>query len=618
MRAGNQTKAIPPEGDTVPPSAGARGSDGFRWVYRRLRLQTRHYVTGALAAAGASAAAMADPFLLQWLTDQAIAYRSGPLLLAGAAGLFGASVLRQGLTAISTLSNFRAANGFSLRLRRDAIRHVGRLGADYHSRVSAGHNQFLVERDVELLTDSLHRGMAQIIGLVTSVGFAALAVYHFEFRLLIAVIPLNLALLLLKRRFGPALNDAAAATQTSAAGASATLQDHLSAITQLQLLPGLWWRERTVVGASVAYTRAAAHKQKTELLFGAGAGLVTATGLCSLIVIAGPRLVSGEMTAGAFLATYLCLGQLLAPALIWSDLVNRLTQTRTILARVHAFLAEPIYPPDSSNPQSVSRPIAVTIEDLSFAFPMMRLGVPMEARKAEPAEVGNKGGPTPLGGLRPAFALRIDSLTIRPGEILAIVGPSGSGKSTLARLLLRQFDPQNGIIRYNGTAVRDLCLHDLRSAISYCPQSPLFFSGTLQQNLCAARPGATSEDLWAVLRLAAIEQMVAGLELGLDAPIGPAAGRFSAGERQRLALARALLQDAAILILDESTSALDPVTETQVMVNLRASLGAKACIFITHRTSPLEYADRMITIRDGQVEATKVSSHFLSGKYPVS
>ena len=557
-----QMRPLPKEPSPTAPSP-------FAWVLRRLRLHTRHYLTGALAAAGTSAAAMADPFILQWLTDHAIAYRSAPLLFAGAAGLFAASALRQGLNAVSTLANFRAANGFSLRLRRDAIRHAGRLGADYHSRVTPGHNQFLVERDVELLTESLHRGISQVIALFTSVAFAALAVYHFESRLLIAAIPLNLALLALKHRFGPALNDAAAATQSTAASASATLQDHLNAITQLQLLPGLLWRERAVLSASVAYTRTAAHKQKTELLFGAGAGLVTATGLCSLIVIAGPRLVSGDMTAGAFLATYLCMGQLFAPALLWSDLVNRLTQTRTILARVHAFLAEPVNPSDSPNPQPITPPIAIAITNISFAFPSA------------------------------APILQIDSLTLNPGEILAVIGPSGSGKTTLGRLLLRQFDPQRGAIRYNGARLPDLHLRSLRGAIAFCPQAPLFFSGTLRDNLRAARPGATSSEIWDALRLAALHTVVAALELGLDEPIGPAAGRLSAGERQRLALARALLQDSAILILDEATSALDPVTEILVMDNLRENLGNKACLFITHRTVPLEYADRVVTIRDG-------------------
>jgi ABC-type multidrug transport system fused ATPase/permease subunit len=207
-------------------------------VLRRVRLHWRHYLTGALAAAGTSAAAMADPLLLQSLTDHAIAQRSGSLLLAGAAGLFAAAALRQGLNAVSTRASFRAAPGFSLRLRRHTFRHSGLLGAAYHARVTPGHNQFLVERDGERLTDSLHRGMSQVIVWITSIGFATMAVFHFEWRLLLAAIPLHLALLALKHRYGPELNEAAAAAQSTAASASATLQDHLNAITQLQLLPG--------------------------------------------------------------------------------------------------------------------------------------------------------------------------------------------------------------------------------------------------------------------------------------------------------------------------------------------------------------------------------------------
>jgi len=206
-------------------------------------------------------------------------------------------------------------------------------------------------------------------------------------------------------------------------------------------------------------------------------------------------------------------------------------------------------------------------------------------------------------GFQPAAPiLRIDSLTLNSGEILAVIGPSGSGKTTLGRLLLRQFDPQHGSIRYNGVRLPELHLRSLRGAIAFCPQAPLFFSGTLRDNLRTARPGATSNEIWDALRLAALQPVVAALELGLDEPIGPTAGRLSAGERQRLALARALLQDAAILILDEATSALDPATEMQVMDNLRENLGNKACLFITHRTAPLAYANRVIAIRDGCIE----------------
>jgi len=266
------------------------------------------------------------------------------------------------------------------------------------------------------------------------------------------------------------------------------------------------------------------------------------------------------------------MGQLFAPALLWSDLVNRLTQTRTVLTRVHTFLAEPVTPSESPNPQPLTPPIAIAVTDISFAF--------------QPA----------------ATILQIDSLTLNPGEILAVIGPSGSGKTTLGRLLLRQFDPQRGAIRYNGVRLPELHLGSLRGAIAFCQQAPLFFSGTLRDNLRAARPAANSSEIWEALRLAALHRVVTSLELGLDETIGPAAGRLSAGERQRLALARALLQDASVLILDEATSALDPATETQVMDNLRENLGSKACLFITHRTAPLAYADRVIAIRDGCIE----------------
>ena len=154
----------------------------------------------------------------------------------------------------------------------------------------------------------------------------------------------------------------------------------------------------------------------------------------------------------------------------------------------------------------------------------------------------------------------------------------------------------------------------MRGVIAFCPQSPLFFSGTIRDNLRTAGPGATSSEIWDAPRLAALDHVPGAMKSGLDAPMGPAAGRLSAGERQRLALARALPQDAAILILDEATSALDPATEARVMDNLRESLGSKACIFITHRTAPLEYAEGVIAIRGGRLEP--VSSSGRNRRFP--
>jgi ABC-type bacteriocin/lantibiotic exporter with double-glycine peptidase domain len=246
------------------------------------------------------------------------------------------------------------------------------------------------------------------------------------------------------------------------------------------------------------------------------------------------------------------------------------TATRSGLAREQRFLAETVVPADSAERQPVPGVVAITMADLSFAFP--------------PA----------------APVLRIDSLILNRGEMVAVIGPSGGGKTTLGRLL-RQFDPQEGTIRYNGHRLGKSRLCSLREAIAFCPQARLFFSGSVRDNLRTARPGASSDKIWEALRLAAVDRVVAGLERGLEEPMGPGSGRFSAGERQRLALARAVLQDAAVLILDEATSALDPATEVRVMENLRGSLGNKACLFITHRTALLRYEDRVVGVRDGRL-----------------
>ena len=195
------------------------------------------------------------------------------------------------------------------------------------------------------------------------------------------------------------------------------------------------------------------------------------------------------------------------------------------------------------------------------------------------------------------------SFTAEPGTITAIVGPSGSGKSTLMSLLLRLFDPDQGAISIDGTDLRDFRVDSLRQNIAIALQENVLFGMTVRQNICYAVPDAGTAQIEEALRIACFDDAVAELPDGLDTLLGDRGGRLSTGQRQRISIARAVVRETPILILDEPTAALDAETEREVLTNLHAwaTAGARAIFLITHRISTIRQADNIVFLDSGHV-----------------
>ena len=197
--------------------------------------------------------------------------------------------------------------------------------------------------------------------------------------------------------------------------------------------------------------------------------------------------------------------------------------------------------------------------------------------------------------------LRGISLNIEAGEVVAIVGGTGAGKSTLAGLVPRLFDPTSGRVLIDGHHLRDVTLASLRSQVSLVLQESFLFPITVAANIAYGRPDATHEQIEDAARAANAHDFVSRLPQGYETVIGERGSTFSGGERQRLSIARALLRDAPILILDEPTRALDTATEADVMVALRRLMGGRTTLLIAHRLSTVRNADRIIVLEHGRV-----------------
>ena len=193
------------------------------------------------------------------------------------------------------------------------------------------------------------------------------------------------------------------------------------------------------------------------------------------------------------------------------------------------------------------------------------------------------------------------SFSVSPGTVTAIVGPTGSGKSSLMSLISRLFDPDSGSVSIDGIDIRDLDLDSLRTNVSVALQENVLFGISLRDNIRYAVPDASDDQLMDAVRVACVEEYIAGLPEGLDTVLSDRGGKLSTGQRQRLSIARALVKGAPILILDEPTAALDAATEHRVLERLADWAANRAVFLITHRISTIQQADTILYIDQGRL-----------------
>lgn len=310
-------------------------------------------------------------------------------------------------------------------------------------------------------------------------------------------------------------------------------------------------------------------------------GAINATGFVQqaaqiLIVVYGALLVvSGQITSGVLIAAVILTGRALAPLALISQTLTRLHQARSSYRSLEALMQAPGEHP--AGQQFLSRPRLsgeVSFDDVNFAYPDQQ-----------------------------GAALDGASFDIAPGERVAILGPIGSGKSTIARLLLGLYQPTEGAVLVDGIDIRQIDPSDLRRNIGAVLQEPWLLSGTLRENIAFGAVRPRDEEILQAARLAGVEGFAARHPKGYDMPIGERGQGLSGGQRQAVVLARALMGDPPILLLDEPTASMDIQSEAALIARLKGVLDGRTLIVITHRTSLLDLVDRVIVIDGGKVVA---------------
>ena len=320
------------------------------------------------------------------------------------------------------------------------------------------------------------------------------------------------------------------------------------------------------------YARASAQSNSTLQGLNAAQGFIQNLGLAVMVAGAGYAITKGQMGPGDVAAVTLVMLNLYGPLNILGFAWREIKQSSIDMEAMYALLDEV---PDIADKEGAAAlnvsSGAVTFDHVAFIH---------DGRHAGLSDV---------------------SFTIPSGKTLAIVGPSGSGKSTIVRMLFRFYDPQAGSVSIDGQDLRDVTQVSVRAAIGLVPQDVVLFNDTLAYNIAYGRPDATEAEIVKAASLARLDALIAGAPLGLQTKVGERGLKLSGGERQRVGIARAILKDPPILVLDEATSSLDSVTEAEVREALEDAARGRTTLVVAHRLSTVADADEIVVLRDGLV-----------------
>lgn len=410
-----------------------------------------------------------------------------------------------------------------------------------------------------------------VVSLLLAVGIVLVLIQLDQHLALLAVLPLPLTLLAvfwLTRRILPAF----AAEAVRSGELSALIQDNVSGIKEIQVFNRERHELARIRSLSQRYAEDQVHARKLLALL--QPMIEGATGLSIVLVVwfGGQRALRGELLVEDLVAFVLYLTLFYQPLTLLVEVSEVFQRGVASLHRIREVLAlepEVADPPDGSDPGRVDG--RIVLDQVTFGY------------------------------RHDLAVLHTISLQVEPGQTLALVGPTGAGKSTIIGLVARFYDPQQGRVLIDGYDVRDYTLDALRRNISMVLQDVFLFNGSVRENIRFGKPAAGDDEIIAAAQAAHAHDFISALPQGYDTLIGERGVKLSGGQKQRLSIARALLKDAPILILDEATSAVDSATEAQIQQALERLRQGRTCLVIAHRLSTIRSADQIAVLDHGRV-----------------
>ncbi|MDM2932756.1 SmdA family multidrug ABC transporter permease/ATP-binding protein [Citrobacter sp. Cu233] len=467
---------------------------------------------------------------------------------------------------------FGASYQLAVELREDYYRQLSRQHPEFYLRHRTGDLMARATNDVDrvvfaagegvlTLVDSLVMGCAVLIVMSTQISWELT---------LIALLPMPVMAIMIKR-YGDRLHNRFKVAQAAFSSLNDRTQESLTSIRMIKAF-GLEDRQSALFAADAKDTgKKNLRVARIDARF--DPTIYIAIGMANLLAIAGGSwmVVHGSLTLGQLTSFMMYLGLMIWPMLALAWMFNIVERGSAAYSRIRAMLSEAPVVDDGTEPVPEGRgELAVAIRE--FRYP----------QTAHPV-------------------LENVNFQLKPGQMLGICGPTGAGKSTVLSLLQRHFDITQGDVRFHGTPLTCLQLDSWRSRLAVVSQTPFLFSDTVANNIALGRPQATQDEIEHVARLASVHEDILRLPQGYDTEVGERGVMLSGGQKQRISIARALLLNAEILILDDALSAVDGRTEHQILHNLRQWGEGRTVIISAHRLSALTEANEIIVMQHGHI-----------------
>ncbi|MFJ6724880.1 ABC transporter ATP-binding protein [Streptomyces sp. NPDC091281] len=562
--------------DVLPAPPGATG----RLLRSLLAPMRARVVLTTVLLLLQQAAVQAGPLLVAYAIDRAVpAFRAddpGPLIVV-AAGYLGCALAAGGLQYGFLIAAARVNQDVLLDLRGRIFRHAQALSVDFHDRYTSGRLISRSTTDVESLRELLNEGLQELVTVILSFVYIAAMLLWLDLGIgavaVASFVPLYLLSRLYQRRAGRVFRD----RSTAIASVIVKFVETMNGIRPVRA-----FRREAVNDADFQILNRRHERTNGDALlemarYVVGSRLVANTAVALMVLWGAWRVTGDSLELGVLAAAVLYLRRLYDPIDRLAMFLNSYQSAAASLDKIAGLLA-----------QTPSVPEPVTPRGL----PERRAGLPGREVVFDGVGFGYRTG----GEVLPRF-----DLTLPAGQTVAVVGSTGAGKSTLAKLLARFYDPTAGRVLLDGVDLRDLAGPELRRGVVMVTQEAFLFSGTVAENIAIGRPEADRAEIERAAKAIGAHEFIAALPDGYDTDVRKRGGRISAGQRQLVAFARALLADPAVLILDEATSSLDVPGEQAVQAAMATVLKGRTAVVIAHRLSTVEIADRVLVMEHGRI-----------------
>ena len=532
------------------------------------------------------------PLFTREVIDRAIPTHDGHLLNLLVAGMIGAPVVA-GL--IGVWQNYLVTllgQNVVFEIRTDMFDKVLRQSLRFFTNTKSGEIVSRLQNDVGSVQGVVTGTLVSLIANALVAASTLIVIFRLDWRLALVATAVLPFFILPTRRVGQMRGELARKTQEVTAEITAAIQETLSVSGYLMArLFGAHTLEREKFRRRTAAVRDLQIRQSMVgrwfLMF---ILLFVSVGPALIYLVGGHEAIAGRITIGTIVAFVGYLGRLYSPATALVNAQVDVMSAAAVFRRIFDYLDLPVEIADPASPVRLPAPRgALRFEDVSFAY----------------------------SGTGPPWTLEDVAFEVEPGRMVAIVGPSGAGKTTISYLATRLYDPSRGRVTFDGVDLRELAMEDLSHWIAKVTQETTLFHATIAENLRYARPEATLAELERACRLAQVLDVVTALPQGFETVVGERGYKLSGGERQRLALARVVLRDPRLLILDEATSSLDSRSEALIREALEAVLAGRSSLVIAHRLSTVLRADRILVMEGGRVVESGTHAELLarSGLY---